>query len=878
MKKILILLVMMFVLIGCETEEQDNTKNSSNNSVVEALENDDEVNDETNVELESVESVTVGIETLNVRKGASLKTDVINQVHKGATYEILDRFVDENDESWYQIEVDGELGWIVMRYTYSSHLSVNDIVKLYDSPFDDGELYAVLEEPDMSLKVTKIISIVDDKPVAWFQRYYREEYYYFPIELTELETIKCFDYMNFVVGQKLVRFETDKQYKFITPKTYDQENQLLTIRVGTSESNSPYTLNMETGETTYQYVSYDNQTFGTRIKVLPDILNFREKPSTSSKKLGRLYKDSIYDVLATKTLDDGTWYQLQSGNVIGWVSGEFCEETSSDEVEYINAPLVLLYETYEEGDSLLPSHFEYEGDILGFSSNDHVMESYHFNNPGTHVVDVITEDVLGRQKVYRTEITVSKYYLGSDPIKAYESWSKKSEVLFDIHEEDMDFDWTAHFDYQDGKTVLWYQSTKDGQDFYISEPGLILPCSKMIMYLTNGRSKVYEGDFLYPDPLQLKHGYYAINQYFKSEFKVQNNKQTRLVSQTTGEARLIKSNFSHFSDPSSYFLYDSFSVEEYRNQPFTTIEVVDIQNGQLETVFTIDESYQGINLYHFVNPPEYRYTGYTFSDNDWDFADATTMETEGRIYYESDEWHYVITSDDTKHKSPITSFDLYEDMKANNIIGHYDVAEAEVIEFNRVFDIQNRTLVMWFEVEMKDGITGYTFRPRHEYEYEYIYVLEPFYLMTDDGPVTIDESKIYHRKKYMPSSFAASNRYILSDFDYGSTYTVIDYDGVKSEIALSLNYMLSPTGQLIVNNKGSNTQPVIEIISNDETGLKQVFEMELGQVSVGLFDWKNDAEVHFTITEYSTNFSIEHDGRIYLENDIWIFESDYQLQ
>jgi len=179
---------------------------------------------------------------------------------------------------------------------------------------------------------------------------------------------------------------------------------------------------------------------------------------------------------------------------------------------------------------------------------------------------------------------------------------------------------------------------------------------------------------------------------------------------------------------------------------------------------------------------------------------------------------------------------------------------------------------------MKDGITGYTFRPRHEYEYEYIYVLEPFYLMTDDGPVTIDESKIYHRKKYMPSSFAASNRYILSDFDYGSTYTVIDYDGVKSEIALSLNYMLSPTGQLIINNKGSNIQPVIEIISNDETGLKQVFEMELGQVSVGLFDWKNDAEVHFTITEYSTNFSIEHDGRIYLENDIWIFESDYQLQ
>lgn len=634
---------------------------------------------------------------------------------------------------------------------------------------------------------------------------------------------------------------------------------------------------MVTGETIYQYVSYDNQTFGKRVKVIPEILNFREEPSTSSKKLGRLYKDSVYDVLATRTLDDGTWYQLQSGNVIGWVSGEFCEETGSDLVEYINAPLVLLYETYEEGDSLLPSHFEYEGDILGFSSNDHVMDSYHFNNPGTHVVNVITEDVLGRQKVYKTEITVSKYYLGGDPIKAYESWSKKSKILFDIHEEDMQLEWTAHFDYQDGKIVLWYQSTKGGQDFYISEPGLILPCSKVIMYLSNGRSKVYEGDFLYPDPLQLKYGYYAINQYFQSDYKIKNDKQTRLVCQSTGNSRLIKSDYSHFPDPSSYFLYDSFSVGEYKNQPFTTIEVTDSQNEQLETVFIIDESYQGINLYHFNNPSECRYTGYTFSDNDWDFADATTMETKGRIYYESDEWHYAITSDDIKHKSPITSFELYEDMKANNKVGHYDVSEAEIIEFNRVFDIQNRTLVMWFEVEMKDGTKGYTFRPRHEYEYEYVYALEPFYLMIDAGPVTIDESKIYHKKKFMPSSFSKSNRYVLSDFDYGSTYTVINYDGSKSEIVLSINYKFSPEDQFIINNKGSNSHPVIEIISNDDAGLDQVFEIELGQVSIGLFEWQNDSEVHFTITEHSTSFSIVHDARIYLENDIWILESDYQV-
>ncbi len=876
MKKIMIFAITMIFLIGCETAEldQNTTEVESVDEVVA------EIAEEVTVET-VVESVTIGIENLNVRKGASLSTEIMEQVHKGATYEIIDQFIDENDEVWYQIEVDDDLGWVVMRYTYPSHLSVNDIVKLYDSPFEDRELYAVLEKPDFSKNVIRIISIEDNKPVVWYVNYYQETYYYYPVELKDLENIECVGYVNFVVDQVYIRVEAGNPNRYITLESYDVDKQLITFKVGNDNVFTPHTINMETGETTYSIEQNDNQSFVRRIKVIPDILNLREHSLMESKKLGQLYKDSVYDVLTTITYGGNTWYKIQAGNRTGWILGEHCEETSLDVVEYLNAPLVRLYDTYNEGDSLLQSHFEFDGKIIGFTTNGNFFEAYHFNNPGTFVIDIITEDTLGRNKTYRTEIVVKKYYINDEPIKAYTSMDKSSKVLFDIFLEDTDLIWTSHFDYVDGKTSIWYQATKEGQEFYINEPGLILPCSKVILYLSDGSTKTYKDVYLYPEIHHLKYGYYAINQYFKSESKVINDVQTRIISQITGEDRLIKSDFTDFTNPNSNFLFERFSVDQYKDQPFTSIEVIDLQEGHVDTVFTLDESYQGYELTRFVRPSEVRYIGYTFSDNDWDYADTSPMETQGRIYYESDKWNYTILSDDAKQTSPLTGFDLYEDTTADNKIGHYDVSKAKVIDFIRLFDIQDRILVMWFEVEMENGIKGYTYRARHDYEYDYIYTLEPFHLMTENGPVVINESTVYHKKKFIPSAFVVSNHYYISDYDTISNYEsipyeVINYDGSRSKQEFSDGFRLSPNGKFIVNNKGSYSVPIIEILANEDSGLNQTTEINLGHVNIGSFEWINDKEVNFKITIPSPNFAVQYDARIYMSNGAWIFESDYQ--
>jgi hypothetical protein len=268
--------------------------------------------------------------------------------------------------------------------------------------------------------------------------------------------------------------------------------------------------------------------------------------------------------------------------------------------------------------------------------------------------------------------------------------------------------------------------------------------------------------------------------------------------------------------------------------------------------------------------------GYTFSNNDWDYADTTPMETEGRIYYESDKWHDVILSDDTKQINKVTSFDLYKDTTTDNVIGHYNVTEAKTIEFIRLFDIKDRTLVMWFEVEMANGTKGYTYRKKHDYENDSIYTLEPFHLMTESGPVVISGSESYQKKKMIPSAYVISNRYFILDYGDVSSYDLVEYDGSRSKYEFSDRHSFSPKAKFIVNNKGSYTDPIIEILANEDSGLNQTTEINLGHVNIGLFEWINDKEVNFKIIIPSPNFVVEYDARVYLDNDTWVFESDYQ--
>ncbi|MBR4084091.1 MAG: C40 family peptidase [Lachnospiraceae bacterium] len=56
------------------------------------------------------------------------------------------------------------------------------------------------------------------------------------------------------------------------------------------------------------------------ISIAHDYINIRSNPNQESEVLGKLYKDSAGTILSKQ----GDWYEIQSGNVTGFVKAEYC--------------------------------------------------------------------------------------------------------------------------------------------------------------------------------------------------------------------------------------------------------------------------------------------------------------------------------------------------------------------------------------------------------------------------------------------------------------------------------------------------------------------------------------------------------------------------
>ena len=65
--------------------------------------------------------------------------------------------------------------------------------------------------------------------------------------------------------------------------------------------------------------AYDN----IAISKISGHVNIRSEANTSSQVLGKIYNDSAATILDTVQGEDGTWYQIQSGSVTGYIKAEY---------------------------------------------------------------------------------------------------------------------------------------------------------------------------------------------------------------------------------------------------------------------------------------------------------------------------------------------------------------------------------------------------------------------------------------------------------------------------------------------------------------------------------------------------------------------------
>ncbi|MBP3352460.1 MAG: C40 family peptidase [Lachnospiraceae bacterium] len=95
------------------------------------------------------------------------------------------------------------------------------------------------------------------------------------------------------------------------------------------------------------------------ISVANDYVNIRSNPSQDGEVLGKLYKDAAGTILSKQ--DD--WYEIQSGNVTGFVKAEFC--ATGAEAEELAKQLGTRMARVQVDGLLVRSEADSEGAVLG---------------------------------------------------------------------------------------------------------------------------------------------------------------------------------------------------------------------------------------------------------------------------------------------------------------------------------------------------------------------------------------------------------------------------------------------------------------------------------------------------------------------------------
>lgn len=94
------------------------------------------------------------------------------------------------------------------------------------------------------------------------------------------------------------------------------------VSVGNENAGGTYTAAVsETSKASEETSScaYDN----IAISKINGHVNIRSEANTSSQVLGKIYNDSAATILDTVQGEDGTWYQIQSGSVTGYIKAEY---------------------------------------------------------------------------------------------------------------------------------------------------------------------------------------------------------------------------------------------------------------------------------------------------------------------------------------------------------------------------------------------------------------------------------------------------------------------------------------------------------------------------------------------------------------------------
>ncbi len=270
------------------------------------------------------ELIRVKVDILNVRSGPGLEYNVINKIHNGETYQLI-----EDNKAWMKIKINDSIGWVagwlVEKVTTNTKVktaeSTVDTLNVRQGPSTNFDIidqihpntkYPIIDEEGDWIKIQ-----VNTNKFGWIAKWFSK----IAEEAATNESVQS-DYVTIQVNMLNVRKSPSTDSEIIGVVEKGDKVEVVNIE------NGWYKIKFKSGYgwITSKYASQITKSNGPsnnedkqKVMVNTNILNLRRGPSTQYKIIGKLLKNDILIVLET----NGDWLHIQKANspeVKGWVA------------------------------------------------------------------------------------------------------------------------------------------------------------------------------------------------------------------------------------------------------------------------------------------------------------------------------------------------------------------------------------------------------------------------------------------------------------------------------------------------------------------------------------------------------------------------------
>ena len=460
----------------------------------------------------------------------------------------------------------------------------------------------------------------------------------------------------------------------------------------------------------------------------------------------------------------------------------------------------------------------------------------------------------------------------SDLRQIYENHSKENKRtgLFDSNNCDS-YEVIEHWIINDSKTEVWYK----------------VKCSNGLTGFT------YQSDFNKDDTLSFNKLFIVSDDQvlFNQETEesititklINNNavvtsKESTLINLDTGYKYDFESTWTTTDDDSMFVIFQDINDYFFSHEVKDDFIILDLDSENFDVLYHLERPLLYVD---FVSNPVINETVFeirTLSEDPWSCAEIFIIEEEAKlvgdgkdITLEFIESNYLVIDKE--------SMIVYEEMDcSSNVISELHSNEADKIDFMNTFDIIDHELVLWFEVQLKDGTIGYAYRPKRDSENDHIRSIFDLEFMLENG-------HSYNLKNEYCSSW---NHYFIRDefvllgyymytycFEGADNFSISFRDGTLSALPMDSDYILSESKRTMIeiNNVPSNDSCYIKLFQIGESNLLEVFVYEEEFAFIDRIREVSDAEIEF----YVNYRDEEHLRTIKLYKDSWILLDDKKL-